>query len=394
MSSSVPSHATPIMLKWAREKSGYTIKDVADAENVSEELIKKWESGDEMPTIAKLRRLAKRYKYPLMIFYLPKPQHQFSMVKDFRLTKNASKRAFSPKLCFGIRRAQELQAWAAGLLESEEVETVDFVESISEQDDVSRVANDLRMRLNVTISMQLQCETDHEALKLWRENIEELGCFVFQISGVEVKEMRGFALPNEYAPAVVVNAREFPTPRIFTMVHELVHVLLGQTVITGESELYYSKTTRVAKTERFCNQVAAATIVPESDFRAKIPSDWKQRDDEIIRELATVYRVSRATVALRLFELGYAKKQWLSSKMRLYNTNRPSKRHSQGGPTREVLALSQNGRMFSTLAVSAFHAGTIHGGELTSLLNLKLKHLGKFESLLYPSRVRSLVESS
>jgi len=56
--------------------------------------------------------------------------------------------------------------------------------------------------------------------------------------------------------------------------------------------------------------------------------------------------------------------------------------------------LSQNGKMFSTLAVSAYHAGKIHGGELTSLLNLKLKHLGKFESLLYPSRVRSLVESS
>jgi len=382
------------MLKWAREKTGFTIKNVVDAEKVSEELIEKWENGDEILTLARLRRLAKRYKYPLMIFYLPEPQHQFSMVKDFRLTRNALKRAFSPKLCFGIRRTQEIQAWAAELLESEETETVDFVGSISEQDDVSRVANDLRMRLNVTISMQLQCETDHEALKLWREKIEELGCFVFQISGVEVEEMRGFALPNEYAPAVVVNAREFPTVRIFTMVHELVHILLGQTVITGGSELYYSKTTRVAKTERFCNQVAAATIVPESDFRARIPSNWEQRDDEIIRELAAVYRIGRATVALRLFELDYAKKQWLSSKMRLYNTNRPSKLPSKGGPAREILSLSQNGKMFSTLALSAFHAGKIHGGELTSLLNLKLKHLGKLESLLYPSRVRSLVESS
>jgi hypothetical protein len=92
-------------------------------------------------------------------------------------------------------------------------------------------------------------------------------------------------------------------------------------------------------------------------------------------------------IALRLVETGFAKKPYFFKKRKmLLRSERPQ---TGGGPMRSVAEkkLSRFGRPFCQLATGEFQSGEIHGGELTHLLGMSLKHLPELESLLFPHRV-------
>ena len=202
--------------------------------------------------------------------------------------------------------------------------------------------------------------------------------------------MRGFTLVDRYAPVVVNNSKDSYTAKVFTLIHEVAHVLLGQSAITGAGKYAFSRAPR-NKTEKFCNQFAAELLVPESHFLSIVPSNWKDRDDEVIRKAATTYRVSRPVIGLRLVETGLASEAYLRSKWPSLQAKPRRKRDTSGGPPQHVLALSRTGGAFARLALSAFYSGEIHGGELASLLGMKLRHLTQLESAVYPSRVQPLL---
>ena len=67
--------------------------------------------------------------------------------------------------------------------------------------------------------------------------MEECDILVFLISGphysVELKEMRGFAIARPELPGFVVNGRDYSQGgKAFTLLHELAHIILGESAIT------------------------------------------------------------------------------------------------------------------------------------------------------------------
>jgi transcriptional regulator with XRE-family HTH domain len=108
MAKSVPSNATPAMLEWARKSANLTIEAVADAEKLQPETIQKWERGSGTPSLSRLRKLAKRYKRPLMVFYLPAPPTEFAVVKvrDFRVLTAAGRKTGLGRRNPGARRGE------------------------------------------------------------------------------------------------------------------------------------------------------------------------------------------------------------------------------------------------------------------------------------------------
>jgi len=381
------------MLAWSRKTAGLSIKDVEQAEKIPADVIAGWERASGTPSFAVLKRLAKRYKRPVMVFYLPEPPRDFSVVKDFRLLRGGASRSFSPALRYAIRFAQERQSWVSEYLKDEGLDKNALVGSLTESADIQEEAQRLRSDLAVSVADQKACTTDYDAFRLWRTRCEDAGLFTFQPSNIALEEMRGFALPDEYAPVVVMNSKDSPTARMFTLIHEVSHILLGNSAITGASDSAFSRSPR-NRTERFCNQFAAEVLVPESYFLSIVPNDWKRRDDDVIRRVAATFRVSRLVIGLRLVETGLASEAYLRNKWPSLQAKPKKKSDSTGGPPQHVLALSRAGKNFAQVALSAFHNGNIHGGELASLLNMKLKHLPKLESAVYPSRVQPLLGAS
>ena len=78
---------TPKVLKWARESAKMSIGDITKKIDVSSERIKDWESGVSNPTIAQAQNLAKVYKRPFALFFLPDIPNDFQPLQDYR--KNA-----------------------------------------------------------------------------------------------------------------------------------------------------------------------------------------------------------------------------------------------------------------------------------------------------------------
>ena len=99
---------TPEVLKWARASARISVEDAAAKAAVTSEKIEQWENGTDQPTIRQTELLAKAYKRPLAVFFLPSPPHDFQTLQDFR---RPSAHSLGTASIFIIREMQQKQAW-------------------------------------------------------------------------------------------------------------------------------------------------------------------------------------------------------------------------------------------------------------------------------------------
>lgn len=383
---SLPSHATPTMLAWARKSAGLEIGYVEEKDHIKPGSLAEWESGKGTPTFATLKKLAKRYHRPVPVFYLPEPPQGFNVVRDFRTIASDESRDFSPELRFAIRAAQERQSWASEYLRDEGYERCEFVGTLSPKVEVSTAIRKVRGLLEVQPLAQIRADTDSSAYRFWRRTAEAAGVFVFAATGVSTTEMRGLALSDSYAPAIVVNNSDSYQARSFTLIHELVHILIGDTAVSGPLN-YQIQASLGDPTEQFCNSVATEILVPRADFSGRIPADWGARYESVIRTLARRYWVSPSVIAIRLHETGFASQEFVRERLAEAKAHAPKKREGPVKIPQQTLAISRVGESFSRHAISAYRGGELGGGELSALLNLRMKHLPALEQAVYPNSV-------
>lgn len=374
------------MIKWARERAGYSVEAVAKFESFSEQDILDWESGKESPSLPRLRKLAKRYRRPLMVFYLPAPPKEFN-VRDFRIRRDASRR-FSPALLYAIRAAKERQQWASEYLRDSDSPKCDVVRSVKVSDSTKDVGVKLRALLGVSLERQFGCRDELEAFTMWRDACEQIGVFVFQSN--RANEISGCAIADDYAPVALINSRDANTAKCFTLIHEVVHIALGESAITT-GDAITSALAPQSNVERFCNKVAAEVLIPSDDIVIRVPNNWENNEESVVSQFANRYRVSRAVMAIRLAELGMADNDWLSNRWAMFHPKPEAEAaESSDRPIPQYrLVLSRSGPSFARLVVSAFDSGEIHGGQVTTLLNMPLKHLAPMVHSLYPVQMQS-----
>lgn len=74
---------TPSVIKWARERSHYSLKDAAQKIGIIPEKLREWESGKSLPSMTQARKMSITYRRPLATFYLPHPPKGFRTMRDF-----------------------------------------------------------------------------------------------------------------------------------------------------------------------------------------------------------------------------------------------------------------------------------------------------------------------
>ncbi|WFR67696.1 ImmA/IrrE family metallo-endopeptidase [Curtobacterium flaccumfaciens] len=108
-------------------------------------------------------------------------------------------------------------------------------------------------------------------------------------------EFGGFALVDEYAPLIFVNAADTRAAQIFTIVHELAHIAAGESALSdaGVDRPDHDEH------ERWCNRVAAEILVP----RATLPGAFRGvADTAELQRPAALYRVSTLVLLSRLHD--------------------------------------------------------------------------------------------
>ena len=222
------------------------------------------------------------------------------------------------------------------------------------------------------------------------EAVEDAGMLVLQTGEISLDEMRGFSIATDVLPVIVVNAKDSPRGRIFSLLHELAHVLLRNGGLCDLSDR--SPQSDEARIETFCNQVAAAVLMPRDAFLGEIVvrqhavgAEWQ--DDEL-GTLADKYGASREAVLRRLVSLDKASMAFYARKreefLRLYAEHRAE----EGGfaPYHRV-KIRDLGRSYVRLVLDAYHRDEITASDLADSLGMNLKHLPKVEAEVLGARV-------
>ena len=307
-------HSNPIVLKWAREQSGFNLEEVAKKlgrKKVTAQTITKWERGTAFPSYPQLEDLAyKIYKRPLAIFFFPKPPDESDIKNSFR-TLPESIESLSPRMRFVLRKARSMQLNVIELSENEKINKTEKEKKIFEDIQfttapaISALTNKVRKYLGISLEEQKswsksngEWDVSDTALKKWREIIQSRGVFVFKDSFKE-PHFSGFCLYDKKFPIIYINNSEAKTRQIFTLFHELAHILFHTSGFDPLDENYFRGQLRGTnkEIETMCNEFAGSLLVPEES----LPKNIELKD---IKKWADLYSVSQEVFLIRLLKSG------------------------------------------------------------------------------------------
>ncbi len=289
------------VLKWARESLNLTIDDVARRMGRSSEEILAWESGKLLPTYVQLETLAYDvYKRPVAIFFFPEPPDEITLADSFRTLPDFELANLSPTVIKLIRRAQSLQLRLSDLCGGASPSDRNIVADLrlTHTTAVNRAADLLREYLGVPLEVQSSWRNADVAFKEWRNVIGDCGVFVFK-EAFQQDEISGFCLYDEEFPIIYANNTLVETRQVFTLFHELAHLLLHTGGIAKIKDDYISALRPPERgVEVFCNKIVGAFLVPDADFAQRIRG--LPIDDDHMSDLADYYCVSREVILRKL----------------------------------------------------------------------------------------------
>lgn len=302
----------PQILVWARETAGLSVGDAAgklgihDAYGVAavDRLIA-FEAGDKVPSRPLLLKMTKVYRRPLLAFYMSAPPRRGERGQDFRTLPEQNTDA-EPMVDALIRDIRARQSMVRAILaDEEEAAPLQFVGSMTIDSGVGAVLASIRQVLGFDLAAFRAQGSVEAAFSLLRAKVEAVGVFVLLIgnlgshhTALDVAAFRGFALADPIAPFVVINDNDAKSAWSFTLLHELAHLWLGATGISGRFA--------EGQIERVCNDVASNVLLPnnELDLVGVNRSSDRQDAARLISQFAADRLISRTMVAYRLFRAG------------------------------------------------------------------------------------------
>ena len=357
---------------------------VADRLQVKAERVQAWERGDRPPTLRQVQELARFLHRPLNLFFLSAPPQVPPLAAEYRRLPGLTPGRESPELRLAVRQMSNRRETALGLLEelSMPVPVFSLIAHLTESPEA--VGERLRLALGISIESQVAWADEWRSWRGWRAAVEQVGVLVFQFSKVTLDEARGISLLRLPLPVVGINSKEQPETKNYTLLHELVHVMLaaGQEEVPAIRE--HRSAEQWAMVEHFAESVASYALVPESALRTAIRSAPVHEWDVLsVRRLARRFRITPLAMATRLRASGYMnwteyrgwKKQWDAHVATL-------KPRATGFAHPVDKAINRNGRPYVQLVLEALASNRITSVDASRHLDLKFEHFDKLRDAL------------
>ena len=354
------------------------------------------EAGEKPPTRAQLSRLAEIYRRPLTVLYLDEPPPERTVGEDFRSRGTHTTKVEEGLLQTLIRDIKARQSMVKSLLEDED-EAIPraYVGCVGFGVSVDYVAQNIAAELRYVPGEGRG--SDPEALfKHLRKKTEAIGIFVVLVadlgnhhSAIKSNVFRGFAIADRIAPFVVINAQDAVSSRAFTLIHELAHIWLGRTGISGMPHMIEG-TGDHERLEEFCNDVAGQFLLP-NEYLAHLHKDdfsekevAMQRTAQISKQMSVsepmvAYKLTRIDLMPhRIYKLVAAEyaKRWMSRK----NTEEP-KAKEIGGPNYYTVKKSRLGDSLFNLVLRSYDGRGLSPTKAAKILGVNPANVN---ALLHP----------
>lgn len=377
MANPILVEVSPGVLKWARNTSGLSVEDVAKKLKVEVGSVTRLEAREEKVELKLLEKIARIYKRPLAALLLLTPPQEHPYPHDFRKLPEHAERTLSSKTLLAIRRARHAQKVAKELTE-EAKKSRRYLElpQISILDGPENAAKKAKAAFDRLVSIKERSRSVEDAFSILKEKIENLGIIVFQAS-FPVGEARGLSLKGS-PPAMILNSIDTTNGKIFTLIHELCHLLLGNDGICS-IDLSHNGSRDV---ETFCNNFAGYFLVPEEELSKKAikGGDWRPTDAEL-KSLSNYFKVSKPVVLRRLINSGYTPSVYYSEMDRIWRSRGLGTRagHGRKLPGYKA-AIKAYGKPFVKLVLEAKSANKITDSDVSDYLNIKTDQFKALES--------------
>lgn len=363
------ANVNPQMLTWARERSGFSLSEFAkrvfgNKRPGAEEKLLAWENGEQRPTFNQALDFAKKAYVPFGYLFLRNiPPQERLPIPDLRTVDGRGAPHPSATLIDLIKLMSARQEWYREYLQQELVEApCQYIGRMTVDSDVSAIVADMNAALGIHgVPTRGAWEAYYRELI---KKIESLGILVMRQGDLghhtrklDVNEFRGFAMVDAYAPLIFVNQADAPGAQLFTLIHELCHVWIGQSGISdGQANTH-------RKEETLCNAVAAEFLVPTAEFVGMWdPSveDWTSN----LPALEAHFRVSQWVLARRALTLGFIDQQaYVRFVERLKRSH-----HGAGSPSYYVTFKSHLSEGFARAVLNEALSGQMELREASHLL--------------------------
>ncbi len=385
----------PEILVWARETAGLTLQEavakvgIGDARGVAAvDRLAALERGEKEPTRTNLVKMAQHYRRPLLAFYLTAPPPRGDRGADFRTLPAKRSPAEEALVDALVRNVRSRQNMVRAALEAEdEAEPRLFVGALQKRDGERPAIDSLRQVLgnDLDAAMYHSQPTAKQAFRLLRSRAEDAGVFVLlqgnlgsYQTAIDVEAFRGFAIADNVAPFVVINDRDSVPAWSFTLLHELVHLLLGETGISGANP--------GTGIEKFCNNVAAEWLLPARMLdEIEIDRNWDLADQQQrISDFANSRNVSRMMVAYRLLRAKRIDQRTFGLLRASFDAQWQSQRdhqrkkglESEGGPNYYVVRRHKVGPALLGFSRRMMSSGALSTTKAAKILGVKPAHVG------------------
>ena len=386
----VGAGVNPDILRWARERMHLSLEDAAARANIGrkKELepparLDAMELGNEPVTPNQLKALANLYRRPTLTFYLAKPPAIDNAIPDFRTLADAPVGDIAPNLDVLIRRLRARQQQLRELMIDEGAARLNFIGRFDRNTSADRIAEDIRGAIELPLDEQRRFADRDALFRGLRKKFEALGIFIQLVgdlgshhSKIEPEVFRGLVLLDDYAPIVAINPNDAAAAFLFTMLHEVAHIWLGEAGISNASA--FESGVAANATEQLCNSVAAEFLVPRAPFL----ESWNaNRGQELARKvdmLSASWKVSRAMIARRARELRLISEDDWWGLYRLYQQawrrQREQLQEQDGGPGWYLLAHRRLGNGLISKVLGALDSGSLTYTEASRILGVKAKN--------------------
>jgi len=367
---------TAEVVTWARERAGFSV----DAAMADFRKIAEWEAGEAFPSYPQLERMAERFKVPVAVFFFPAPPDLPSIEETFRTLGPDQIAEIPPRIRLLLRKARTFQMSLAELHgdrnPAERLITRDL--AFRPTDRIGQIAARVRAYLGVTLEQQFAWDDIDTALEAWRKALLGVGIHVFK-DQFRAPDHSGFCLHDDEFPIIYVNDNTAKTRQIFTLFHELAHLLFHTSGIDTRGDDFVNELAGDdRRIEVICNHMAAALLVPEETFDATFAG--REPTEATAADLAQLFGVSRELVFGKFLDRGLiapaayerAAQRWAYQGQRGF-----------GGDYCNT-KIAHLGTEFVNLAFQRFHQNRIDYDQLADILDTKPKNLTRLEE--YVSR--------
>lgn len=381
----------PEILVWARETAGLTLQDavlkvgIRDAWGVAAvDRLAALERGAKEPTRPVLVKMAQHYRRPLLTFYLAASPPRGDRGVDFRTlpaTRSTETNALVDALVRNVRSRQNMVR--AAMEAEDEAEPLPFIGALTRSEGAA--AENLSQVLGHDLDAAQYYAQTHprDAFALLRSRTEDAGVFVLlkgdmgsYHTAIPVDVFRGFAIADDVAPFIVINNNDSTPAWSFTLLHELVHLLLGQTGISGAHA--------ATGIEEFCNNVAAEWMLPARTLdQIEIDRNLTAQQQHI-NKFAGERNLSRTMVAYRLLRaeridrrtFNHLRTNFGELWRREQNLKRAKATKSEGGPNYYAVRRHRVGHALLHFGRRMMDSGALSTTKTARILGVKPTQVG------------------